>query len=478
MLRRIEKFFVKVAIIADVATFVISFALAYWLRTTLHIFGDELPPLRYYAWVLSFIVPSFIAWMTVFGLYRVGSLERPLRLMGSIAKACLMGTLTVLSLLYMTKNADFSRFVVDTFALISVAGLTCERLAVGFLMNRRTMLLGKRRRSVLLVAQPQDADAYLGLLRAHPLWGVEVAAIVNPTRRVTLNSVSVAGGGSERINTRSVDWHQVLDNHEVDEVVTVSEWSNTGQLLDLQEACAERAVPFRILVTMPYPQVGRYNVEDAGAGRYLVSLEPIPRDPLPLALKRLMDVVGALIGLLVCGVVYLWHARRLNRESPGPVIFEQERVGQHGRLFSIYKFRTMRLDAEQDLPRLLARNEVRGAMFKLKNDPRIIPCGRFLRRTHLDELPQFWNVLNGDMSIVGTRPPLMREVTQYMDHQHRRLSMKPGITGLFQINGHRGVEDFDDVVELDCAYIDNWSLWLDVKVLWKTVAKVLQADGS
>jgi lipopolysaccharide/colanic/teichoic acid biosynthesis glycosyltransferase len=190
-----------------------------------------------------------------------------------------------------------------------------------------------------------------------------------------------------------------------------------------------------------------------------------------------MDIVGSLVGLVFCGVVYLCYAPRLKRVSPGPVLFEQQRGGHNGRIFTVYKFRTMYLDAEQRLPQLLSRNSVKGVMFKMENDPRVVTCGRSLRRTHLDELPQFWNVIKGEMSLVGPRPNPAREVVGYGYHHFRRLSMKPGITGLFQINGHSAVGDFDEVVKLDCEYIDNWSLWLDCRIIANTLLKILRADG-
>jgi exopolysaccharide biosynthesis polyprenyl glycosylphosphotransferase len=474
VLGQIEKFSVKLTILADSATLVISFVFAYWLRANLHVSSYVLPPFKHYAWALGFILPSFIAWLTVFGLYRSASWEQPLRLIGSIAKACLVGILTVLSLLYMSENALLSRFVIDTFALIAVAGLIFERLALRALVTQRRK---RRRREVLLVAEQHDAEAYLDLLHDHPYWGVEVAAIVSPTQRVALGSVSPAGRGSERLIARSVAWRQMLDNHIIDEVVATSAWSGGDQLLDLQEACTERGLTFRILMTMPDTKVGRYNLEDVGRGRYLVSLETVPQDPLPLAVKRIIDVVGALIGLAVCGIMYLWYARRLRRESPGPVIFAQRRVGRNGRLFECYKFRTMSVGAEHQQRELVRRSKLGPVFIKLIDDPRVTSTGAWLRRYHLDEMPQFWNVLKGEMSLVGPRPSQPVEVEKYSNRQRRRLSMKPGLTGLFQINGHGSVKDFEGVVELDCAYIDNWSLWLDVRLLIKTLAKVRKADG-
>ena len=205
-----------------------------------------------------------------------------------------------------------------------------------------------------------------------------------------------------------------------------------------------------------------------------------------LAMKRFMDIVGGLTGLLCTGVIYLFVAPLIKLSSPGPVFFKQKRIGKNGRVFEMYKFRSMYMDAEERLQELQEQNEMQGLMFKLENDPRIIGSekgpgrgiGNFIRKTSLDEFPQFWNVLRGDMSLVGTRPPTLNEYEQYDFHHKIRLSMKPGITGLWQISGRSDITDFDKVVELDTAYIENWTLVLDMKILCKTVAVVLGRKGS
>ncbi|MGO9268294.1 MAG: sugar transferase [Candidatus Binataceae bacterium] len=197
----------------------------------------------------------------------------------------------------------------------------------------------------------------------------------------------------------------------------------------------------------------------------------------PLAIKRAMDVVGALIGLAVCGVFYFWYARRLRRESPGPVFFSHQRTGRNGRPFRCYKYRTMTVDAERQEKELSQRSKFGAAYFKLENDHRVTSTGAWMRKHYFDELPQFWNVLRGEMSLVGPRPSTVTETVYYTERQLRRLAMKPGMTGLFQINGHDAVEDLDSLTAIDCAYIDNWSLWLDVKLLLKTLPKVVRADG-
>ena len=178
-------------------------------------------------------------------------------------------------------------------------------------------------------------------------------------------------------------------------------------------------------------------------------------------IKRLVDIIGSLIGILLTIIIGIFLAPILLLESKGPLIFCQKRVGVNGRIFNFYKFRSMYADAEERKKELMAQNEMQGLMFKMENDPRITKTGAFIRKTSIDELPQFWNVLKGDMSLVGTRPPTLDEYQQYSYYQKRRISFRPGITGLWQISGRNDIKNFDDVVRLDLEYIDNWSLLLD-----------------
>ena len=195
-------------------------------------------------------------------------------------------------------------------------------------------------------------------------------------------------------------------------------------------------------------------------------------------IKRLIDIAGALVGLLITGVAGIFLAPALLLESPGPLIFCQNRVGLNGRIFKFYKFRSMYVDAEERKKELMAQNEVQGLMFKMEHDPRITKVGAFIRKTSIDELPQFWNVLKGDMSLVGTRPPTVDEYEQYTGYQKRRISFRPGITGLWQISGRSDIKDFDEVVKLDLEYIDNWSLLLDLKIICKTILVVFKGSGA
>jgi len=197
-----------------------------------------------------------------------------------------------------------------------------------------------------------------------------------------------------------------------------------------------------------------------------------------LAIKRLMDIAGSLVGLLITGIAFIFVAPIIYIQSPGPIFFSQERVGKNGRKFRIYKFRSMYMDAEERKKELMAQNKMQGLMFKMDNDPRIFPFGHFIRRTSIDELPQFWNILKGDMSLVGTRPPTVDEYEQYELRHKVRLSVKPGLTGMWQVSGRSDITDFDEVVALDEKYVSEWSVWLDIKILFKTIKVVLLSKGA
>lgn len=197
-----------------------------------------------------------------------------------------------------------------------------------------------------------------------------------------------------------------------------------------------------------------------------------------LVIKKIFDIFVGLIGSIVSLPVILITAIPLLIESPGPLIFKQQRVGKNGRLFNIYKIRSMYVDAEERKKELMEQNSMNGHMFKLDDDPRITKVGKFIREWSIDELPQFWNVLKGDMSIIGTRPPTIDEFEKYESHHKRRLSLKPGITGMWQVSGRSDIQDFEEVVRLDCEYIDNWSLWLDFKIFFKTIWVLLTRKGA
>lgn len=197
-----------------------------------------------------------------------------------------------------------------------------------------------------------------------------------------------------------------------------------------------------------------------------------------LFMKRILDICGGIVGVILTGIVFIFVAPIIHHQSPGPIFFSQWRVGRNGRKFKIYKFRSMYMDAEERKKELMEHNQMDGFMFKMDNDPRIFPFGHFLRNSSLDEFPQFLNVLKGDMSLVGTRPPTVDEYEQYDLHHIRRVSIKPGLTGLWQVSGRSDITDFEEVVRLDTEYISDWRLSYDLKILFRTVGVVLMRRGS
>jgi exopolysaccharide biosynthesis polyprenyl glycosylphosphotransferase len=222
--------------------------------------------------------------------------------------------------------------------------------------------------------------------------------------------------------------------------------------------------------------LSRVDVDDLG-GVPLVGVRDVGFGQRVRTVKRVIDMVGALLCLTVGGPVLGLIAAAIRLDSRGPVIFRQTRVGANGKMFEMYKFRSMYEGAEQQLEEIRDLSEVDGPIFKMKDDPRVTRVGRILRRGSLDELPQLWNVLRGDMSLVGPRPPLPSEVSQYMEWQKKRLEVRPGMTGLWQVSG-RSLLSFDDQCLLDIYYIENWSLWLDFKILARTVPEILFGNGA
>ena len=197
-------------------------------------------------------------------------------------------------------------------------------------------------------------------------------------------------------------------------------------------------------------------------------------------LKRAMDLAGGMVGCLITGILFLIVAPAIYIKSPGPIFFSQWRIGKNGRRFKIYKFRSMYMDAEERKKELMEQNKVKdGMMFKMDDDPRIIKgIGHFIRKTSIDEFPQFWNVLKGDMSMVGTRPPTLDEWEKYSPRHRIRMATKPGLTGMWQVSGRSNITDFEEVVKLDERYIREWSFALDIKIILKTVGNMVSGDGA
>lgn len=273
--------------------------------------------------------------------------------------------------------------------------------------------------------------------------------------------------------------YQCVTNEVVDEIFINVPYSSGVHVAEVIENYEDMGITVDLNIQVFDIDLRHRQKELKGFGGYYVIAFSQTVTTIEMAvIKRAMDIIGAIIGLILTGIVTIFVAPPLLIESKGPLFFSQIRVGKNGRLFKIYKFRSMYADAEERKKELMAKNKMKGLMFKMDNDPRITKVGKFIRKTSIDELPQFWNVLKGDMSLVGTRPPTMDEYMKYESKYKRRLSIRPGITGMWQVSGRSDITDFEEVLALDLEYIDNWSVGLDIKLLFKTIFVAFFGKGA
>lgn len=365
-----------------------------------------------------------------------------------------------------------SRMFIGLYATILFGLIFGERLIMEiFLQNYQQR--GFNALSILMVGSDHRAESILSALRQQRSWGHKIIGYLKPRVESKSEVESVPCLGSFH------DFEKVITKQTVDEVVFALPSSETS--IDLKPAtqmCERMGVTYRIVPGMFDPESDhRVHVESIqNIPTLIVNMTKI--NPHGMLYKRMLDFSAGLAGTAVFAIMYPIVGLAIKLDSKGPILFRQKRVGQRGRIFSAYKFRTMNLNAEEVKQGLMAMNEMQGCMFKMQNDPRITRVGRFLRKTSLDEVPQFLNVLTGKMSVVGTRPPTVDEWNNYEHWQHRRIALKPGITGLWQVSGRNKITDFNEVVKLDLQYIDDWRFRHDLQIIFRTVLVVLQRKGA
>jgi exopolysaccharide biosynthesis polyprenyl glycosylphosphotransferase len=337
----------------------------------------------------------------------------------------------------------------------------------------------KNKIRLLIFANKTNALTAMRRLAASKLCRYDLIALAivdGETEQVELNLIQYRDGRSYMV-TESADIDEYMKRQAIDEALLSLPNSSREYISSLLKTLQSMGIVAHVAANSLGLSEEAKQVGELGNYRVLTYGTRI-FTPAELFIKRMMDICGALTGLLLTGILSIFVVPAICLESPGPAIFKQIRVGKNGRKFAIYKFRSMYIDAEERKRELMEKNEMNGLMFKIKDDPRITRTGRFIRKTSIDEFPQFLNVLKGDMSLVGTRPPTVDEFEQYEEHHKRRLSLKPGITGMWQVSGRSDIQDFEDVVRMDLEYIDNWSVWLDIKILIQTVFVVFSHKGA
>jgi exopolysaccharide biosynthesis polyprenyl glycosylphosphotransferase len=348
-------------------------------------------------------------------------------------------------------------------------------VSIGTLFAARRLEARRARRqapswNILVIGGAVEAAPFLDTITRHPHWGLRVAGVVVP------DGEEVTSVQGVRVLGRLPQLAMVIDREAIAQVFMTGRAWDTATLRFVADRCEEVGVTFSMDANFLGLSIARADVNDLG-GWSVLSFSSVPSDGTALLVKRGVDVALGLLGLVVLSPLMLLTAVLIKLEDGGPVLFVQERSGLYGRTFPMFKFRSMVVDAEAKKAELEAHNEMGGPVFKMKRDPRITRIGAFIRRKSIDELPQIWNVLRGEMSIVGPRPPLPAEVARYERWQMRRLSMKPGLTCIWQVTGRNQV-DFDSWMRLDLEYIDNWSLFLDLKLILKTFPVVLSGRGA
>lgn len=452
---------------ADLLVFSAAFLLSYIVW-----FQFKNSPLSFASYREAFI--SMLVFHTLVALITnpySGILSRGyLKEMYAVFKHVLSVFLMMIVYIFAVHAADsVSRLVLFTFILIALFLIYLERI-VFKKMLKIYRKASSNYTSALLVTVPSLADSVVPELKKQP--NSAIKGIVNyecGNIESSLCGIEVVAGKNDALSYIKSNW--------VDEIYVVL--PNNAELdKDFIESCKAMG----IIMKLAAPKIENFTypkkiIETIGDTTYVTGMVTNP-DPTRLAIKRIIDIVGSIVGMLITCVLTVFVAPIIYIQSPGPIFFRQERVGKNGKKFKIIKFRTMYTDAEERKAELMKDNKMNGLMFKMDNDPRIFPFGRILRKLSIDEFPQFINIFLGQMSLVGTRPPTIDEYMQYDYHHKARLAMKPGLTGMWQVSGRSNITDFEKVVEMDVGYIENWSLALDIKILFKTVTAVLFARGS
>lgn len=467
MLKEFAKIFVTALMLLDGIVILTAFLLSYigcflWL--------DTVPSL-----LVWFLLPGLLLiWgiaLNHFGMYQSFRV-RPARENALIIFKAALATLVFFGFLtYVLKIAHVSRMFIVLDFIVTVIFLCIEKFIMVFFFWKARQK-GFNYRQYLVVGTGPRTQKFINMVHDHSEWGLRIVGLVDKDSNMkgkTICGIDVLGDFN--------DIPELIQNNAIDEVIFVVPRSWLGEIEEILHFLEIQGVKVSVAVDYFALKLSRAKQTDFH-GMPLITFESAPDKIWHLFFKRIVDIFGSLFGLILLSPVLAVVALLVRQSSKGPVFFKQKRSGLNGRVFVLYKFRTMVPDAEAKLAELQAHNEMDGPVFKMENDPRITALGKFLRKYSLDELPQLWNVLKGDMSLIGPRPPIPSEVAEYEPWQRRRLSMRPGLSCLWQIKGRNTITDFDEWMRLDLEYIDNWSLFLDFKILLLTIPAVVFASGA
>jgi exopolysaccharide biosynthesis polyprenyl glycosylphosphotransferase len=446
----------------DACLFALAFWLAYVIRSdpnVIEVLGlNPVNKFDDYVWLYLILIPAAPLILEMQGFYNRPTFCSRRTTAWLLFKGCLITALVLILALFFFRLV-IARAVIVWFGFVSF-GLVFAKEELLRLFFQSKLAQSSFRRRFILMGAKQETVRMRAELKAKSEEAIEILAELDLNETPLENLVTM------------------LHEHSVNGVILSAKHSYFEQVETVIRACELEGVEAWLVAEFFKTQISRTSLDDF-YGRPVLVFRTTPETSWQGVLKQLLDRIGAVLLLLLLSPVFMVIGVLIKIGTPGPILFRQKRSGLNGAPFTIYKFRTMVTNAEQFKHELAAMNEMTGPVFKITNDPRVTPIGRFLRRSSLDELPQLLNVLRGEMSLVGPRPLPVDEVKRFNDLAHRRrLSVKPGITCLWQVSGRNNVSDFRDWVRLDLEYIDNWSLWLDFKILWRTVPVVLTGVGA
>lgn len=455
----------------DLSSTVLAFFLAYGFRGAFP--DDSFPYLFPLSWHLNLLWPILPIWSLIFyvmELYRFWRGPGFWRETWRVFKAVFLSCFVLGFIIFALKYQFISRIFLVSFAFFDLVLVILLR----FLLRKGIQLFNHRSegsRFIVIVGLDEDALEMARGIEKNKDLGLRVRGFLSTqdsSRPSKINGYPVLGEAQEL--------PRLLEKEVVDEVIFAVSHDELKKMENLLLVCEERGITSRVILNFFPHVISRTHLEELD-GFPLLTFSTTPKSELLLFLRRILDFLGSLTLIVLLSPVFLFITLLIRLDSPGPALYQQARCGLNGRKFTLYKFRSMHERAEERRGELVRFNMMKGPVFKMKDDPRVTRVGRFLRKTSLDELPQLFNVLQGNMSLVGPRPLPTEEVEELKGWERRRLSMKPGITGLWQVSGRNHI-DFHDWVKLDLEYIDNWSLWLDFKILLKTIPAVLSGKGA
>ncbi|QJB55320.1 sugar transferase [Pseudodesulfovibrio sp. zrk46] len=458
----------NVALVLDGLVVILAGYGAYYIRWLVGDYGWSMEDGLFISIVLSLMfINCFV--MGQLGFY-TASFNPPFKTAFTRVSLAVAVDFSLLTLgLFFVKQEGLSRIFIGSYVVIVFVGAMFIRFLFYHFFRKDVDAYNLRR--ILLVGDEERIESLKAAFEKQKSWGHTLVGWLSVGEPALVDGVKYMGSAAMFAN--------IAVDENIDEVVFAVPSGVPFDFAANLEICKKMGLTCRIVPSMFTPGERRWGIR-------VDSIDIIPAlsiygttiSATGLFYKRVLDIVGGTIGFLMFCLMYVPIAIAIRIESPGPILFSQVRVGQNNRKFKLYKFRSMFIDAEERKKELMAQNEMEGHMFKMKNDPRVTKVGRFLRKTSLDEFPQFINVVRGEMSLVGTRPPTVDEVRHYKKSERRRVSMKPGITGLWQVSGRNAISDFGDVVRLDLEYIDGWRFMRDLEILFKTVWVILRKDGA